>query len=1574
MKKRFAFFTFLILFLSAGNIFAQTTRNVGSGQTYSTIQAAINASNNGDTINLLSSSHQEVSIIVNKDVIIKGQGVSETELRGKYLNPDLPGGRIFFINSGNTVVIQDMKITKGGAAKGINASTAGDNGANGRSGGAIYNEGNLTVKRCLFHYNIAGFGGNGKAGADSPVADPGDVGQDGQAGGNGGNGGNGGAIANSNILLIENCLFTNNYAGGAGDGATGGKGGTGGQGTYGTNSYGQTGGKGGDGGNAGYPGSGGAIANLNGENGTITVINSTFCSNSTGFLGLAGDGGEGGYGGYGNAADPTVYGPGGTGGLGGNGGNGNSGATGGAIVNVDGTVTSINNTFSENITWFNTNLQAGAGGRGGHGGSSQYAYGGDGGKGGDGGEGASSGNGGALYTSYGDVFTIINTIVYDNEIQFSTSLGGDAGAAGFSGSGGQGAGNVGLPGSAGDNGSKELGDDCSGSFDSEGYNIIKTRAGSTGWITEDLSEGTNPNLQSLTNNGGYTKTMAILSSSPANNAGAASHGTLTIPNTDQRDIHRQNNSGNIDIGAFELRNISENLVINEVDAYGNQEFIELYDGGVGNTWLDETVIVFYDGNTDENYDVIDLTGYQTDANGYFLLSSSSFPGVEINFLYLQNGADAIVLYKGTENDYPLNGSLVTTDIIDAIVYDIGEADDSELLTLLNASQAQINEDQNSAKSSESMQRISNGTGGQRNTDTYMVLPPTPGEANSLPPSLTTSVSSIDFGDVYVGNSNILSYTLTGENLTSSTVYVGATVTGNYQVSLSSSSGFQDYISIAPSGGTINTTIYVKFSVSSTGTFSTNIANDGGGATTKNVAVTGKGVEQIIEVSPTTLNFGEVETGTSVVMNYNLTGSNLSNDITITAPSSFYKVSLSETSGFASYIIVPETNGSVDETIYVQFTPTAQTTYSGNVTNVSSGATSKNIAVTGTGVGTVATINTSTSSIDYGNVPVESIRVSHYSLSWNNIGKSDDITITCPTGYKVSSDLLGIYTSTLVYSPSGSTGHARIYIKFYPTTETTYSGNIENSCPGATTKNVAVTGVGVIPVISVDPLYYDFEDVQVGETAESSYTLTGEYTYGNITITAPTDYKISETSGSGFVSTLNVAATNGELNTTIYVQYAPTTEGDNNNSLQHTNGSTTKSFGLFGTGIAPSITVSPISNDFGEIEVGESSEWSYTVTAIHLSDDLVISTPKGYEVSLTSGLDFTNTLLISPSGEDNEVNETIYVQFAPNSTGTIAGNITNASTNASTKNVAVTGVGFERIVTISVDELDFDNVAVGQSSTLTYTIEGENLNDDIDLSVGSGFTISTDNSTFTSSLALTPVGGTVALTTIYVKFSPVSETDYHNSVANECPGANFEYVSVNGVGVVPTITITPATLDFGQVETGTTNNLDYTIEGCGLTNDIDISVPDNSGFTISTDNSTFETSLTLFQTNGTVASTIIYVKFSPDVDDTYSEIISNTSTDATTKEVSLSADSYTGLVEKSNFEISVFPNPTSEFVSIKTEKTPLNIIISDITGKTIYNFFPTSDITKIDFTQQASGIYFIRINTEYGIYSEKIIKK
>jgi predicted extracellular nuclease len=181
------------------------------------------------------------------------------------------------------------------------------------------------------------------------------------------------------------------------------------------------------------------------------------------------------------------------------------------------------------------------------------------------------------------------------------------------------------------------------------------------------------------------------------------------------------------------------IVINEVDADTPgaddiAEFVELYDGGAGDTSLDGLVLVFYNGSGDLTYGSVDLDGMTTDGDGYAVIcgevDATFLPNCDLDSpVVIQNGPDAVALYQGNASDFPGNRAITTDGLVDALVHDTDDDDDAVLLTLLNAGQPQVNENGTGAGDTESNQRCPNGSGGARNTTSYAQFAPTVGALN-----------------------------------------------------------------------------------------------------------------------------------------------------------------------------------------------------------------------------------------------------------------------------------------------------------------------------------------------------------------------------------------------------------------------------------------------------------------------------------------------------------------------------------------------------------------------------------------------------------------------------------------------------------------------------------------------------------------------------------------------------------------------------------------------------------------------------------------------------------------------------
>jgi hypothetical protein len=184
-----------------------------------------------------------------------------------------------------------------------------------------------------------------------------------------------------------------------------------------------------------------------------------------------------------------------------------------------------------------------------------------------------------------------------------------------------------------------------------------------------------------------------------------------------------------------ISNLSKaQIFINELDSdtpgIDNMEFVELRTL-IPFTSLNGHVLVFFNGNptasnANMSYYTLSLNGIVTDANGIATLGNnlvSPVPDIIFSDNIIQNGEDAVAVYQGTVANFP-DGTLATTaNLVHALAYDTSDPDAVTLMALLGivAPQVQMDENMNSAQSTESIQRKNDGT--------YEVKLPTPGAMN-----------------------------------------------------------------------------------------------------------------------------------------------------------------------------------------------------------------------------------------------------------------------------------------------------------------------------------------------------------------------------------------------------------------------------------------------------------------------------------------------------------------------------------------------------------------------------------------------------------------------------------------------------------------------------------------------------------------------------------------------------------------------------------------------------------------------------------------------------------------------------
>ena len=80
--------------------------------------------------------------------------------------------------------------------------------------------------------------------------------------------------------------------------------------------------------------------------------------------------------------------------------------------------------------------------------------------------------------------------------------------------------------------------------------------------------------------------------------------------------------------------------------------------------------------------------------------------------------------------------------------------------------------------------------------------------------------------------------------------------------------------------------------------------------------------------------------------------------------------------------------------------------------------------------------------------------------------------------------------------------------------------------------------------------------------------------------------------------------------------------------------------------------------------------------------------------------------------------------------------------------------------------------------------------------------------------------------------------------------------------------------------------------------------------------------------------------------------------------------YTSVDENELFEVSIYPNPTSDRINIETENLR-HISINNILGQRIFEGETDGNEFAYDFRQYGEGVYLIRIETANGIITKRV---
>lgn len=105
------------------------------------------------------------------------------------------------------------------------------------------------------------------------------------------------------------------------------------------------------------------------------------------------------------------------------------------------------------------------------------------------------------------------------------------------------------------------------------------------------------------------------------------------------------------------------------------------------------------------------------------------------------------------------------------------------------------------------------------------------------------------------------------------------------------------------------------------------------------------------------------------------------------------------------------------------------------------------------------------------------------------------------------------------------------------------------------------------------------------------------------------------------------------------------------------------------------------------------------------------------------------------------------------------------------------------VNISTTAISFPNTNINATSSSSYTLNGTNLTGDVSINTAAPYSVSLDNTTFTTSATI-PLADATAGATVHVRFSPTTAGSFSGSILHTTSGGVDKTITLSGEGIDP----------------------------------------------------------------------------------------------------------------------------------------------------------------------------------------------
>ena len=289
----------------------------------------------------------------------------------------------------------------------------------------------------------------------------------------------------------------------------------------------------------------------------------------------------------------------------------------------------------------------------------------------------------------------------------------------------------------------------------------------------------------------------------------------------------------------------------------------------------------------------------------------------------------------------------------------------------------------------------------------------------------------------------------------------------------------------------------------------------------------------LNVDPTSLSFTG-EAGHSYTKSFDVSGANLTGDLTLTLNNANGVYSIDKTSITAS-------QAASGTTVNVTYAPNAAGSQNASVTISGGGVASKTVSLSGTATEPVRTINVDPSSLSFSGL-VDEVMTKTFTVTGDNLNGNLTLALNGANGvYSI--------TPTTITAAEAAEGKM-VTVTYSPTAAGNHNATVTVSGGGADSKTVTLNGTAAEPVrtITATPSSLIFNNV-IGETTSQTFIVTGENLKGsNLTLS------LNDQNGVFSIEPTTISLDEAAAGKTVIVTYAPEAFGNHSATITISGGS------------------------------------------------------------------------------------------------------------------------------------------------------------------------------------------------------------------------------------------------------------------------------------------------------------------------------------------------------------------------------------------------------------------------------------